>query len=102
MAIIAPRVGEDRANQRHDVDRVRLGQFIQDATYQTHQNMTIITLQGEEISASHLYPASTAADGDDLLSHSAERPSHVLVSPKMWRRDVQVPDLTAITLYYWP
>ncbi|EYB87501.1 hypothetical protein Y032_0261g543 [Ancylostoma ceylanicum] len=32
--------------------------------------MAIIALQGEEISASHMHAPSTAADGDDLPSHS--------------------------------
>ncbi|EYB81400.1 hypothetical protein Y032_0384g396 [Ancylostoma ceylanicum] len=64
--------------------------------------MAIIALQGEEISASHRHAPSTAGNGDDILSHSVRRSSHVQSSPHMWRRDVQAHHLTTMTLYYGP
>ncbi|EYB81453.1 hypothetical protein Y032_0384g416 [Ancylostoma ceylanicum] len=64
--------------------------------------MAIIALQRGEVSASHMHAPSTAADGDDLPSHSVGRLSRVRSSPHMWRRDVQAPDLTAMTLHYGP
>ncbi|EYC11655.1 hypothetical protein Y032_0050g2027 [Ancylostoma ceylanicum] len=92
-----PGLNEQRAEM---TQFVKYGAFLR--TLSSHQNMAIIALQGEEISAPHMHAPSTVTAGNDLLFHSAGRSSHVRSSPKMWRRDVQAPDLTAMTLYYGP